>query len=126
MTRPLRVGLDLVFHGPRAGGVGTYARELGAALAARDDVELHVFLAGDAPPELADAGWLSAARVTRMRVVAPHLRAVASLAGMPALALARRLDVLHGPANGGAVLYQPGQRRPAVSRPHRQRACARR
>src|SRR6185436_8115575 len=101
----LRVGLNLVPIGHQAGGVGNYATELTAALAARDDVELHLFVSRDAPGTLVPAEAARPLRVTRMpvRVSGPPLHLAAQFGAVPALALARRLDVVHSPANAGPV-----------------------
>jgi glycosyltransferase involved in cell wall biosynthesis len=102
---PLRVGINLVPIGRRAGGVGSYARELTAALAARDDVELHLFVSRDAPPTLVPASAARALRVTRLPVQlsGPPLHLAAQFGAVPALALVRRLDLVHSPANAGPV-----------------------
>ena len=102
----MRVGLDLVFLGERAGGVGRYARELLAALAhGHPELELHAFLSRDAPAGLRCEPWASQVRwtVLPVRATGPPLHLGASFAAIPALAVARRLDVLHGPANTIAV-----------------------
>jgi glycosyltransferase involved in cell wall biosynthesis len=101
MSGRLRVGVDLVWMGARAGGVGRYARELLAALAARGDVELHLFSGRDTPVDLRDAPWAPSVRWTSLPVgvEGPPLHLAATFAAIPALAAARRLDVLHGPAN---------------------------
>jgi len=102
----MRVGLDLVFLGERAGGVGRYAHELLAALATgHPELELHAFLSRDAPADLRAEPWAERVRwsVLRVRTSGPPLHLAASFAAIPALAVARRLDVLHGPANTVAV-----------------------
>ena len=102
---PLRVGLNLVSIGERAGGVGSYAMELTAALANRDDVELHLFVSRDAPRTLVPAKTARPARVTRLRVrlSGPPFHLAAQFGAVPALAVLHRLDVLHSPANAGPV-----------------------
>lgn len=104
--RPLRVGLNLVFHGVRAGGVGRYARELGGALlAAEPGIALTVFVAADHPEELRSAGWAPQARwVTVPAASGSRPAALAEYLALPALAVARGLDVLHSPANVGPVI----------------------
>jgi glycosyltransferase involved in cell wall biosynthesis len=106
-SRPLRVGLNLVFLGERAGGAGRYASELpGALLAAEPDTELHVFVSRDAPASLREADW--AAHVTwvtlPVRLSTGPLHVLAQFSALPPIALARRLDVLHSPANTGPVI----------------------
>jgi glycosyltransferase involved in cell wall biosynthesis len=105
--RPLRVGLNLVFLGSRSGGAGRYAMELpGALLAAEPDTEVHVFVSRDAPPELRTESWASSVRWVTLPVglKGPPFHLLAQYAGLPALALARGLDILHSPANTGPVL----------------------
>jgi glycosyltransferase involved in cell wall biosynthesis len=101
------VGLNMVFLGEQAGGVGRYATELpGALLAAEPDTEIVVFVSRDAPPWLREQPW--AARVrwqtlpVRLGGVPTHV--LAQFAALPPIALARRLDVLHSPANTGPAI----------------------
>ncbi len=104
-SRPLRIGLNLLFLGERAGGVGRYARELpGALLAAEPGTEVHVFVSHEAPTDLRDEPWAPHVRWTTVPVGASATRVLAEFAGLPPLALARRLDVLHSPANTGPVI----------------------
>jgi glycosyltransferase involved in cell wall biosynthesis len=112
MSPRLRVGVDLVWMGERAGGIGRYARELLAALAAKEDVELHVFFGRDLPPAIRAEPWAEAASWIRLpvRVGGPPLHLAATFVVTPALAAVRRLDVLHGPANVVARVA-PGVRR---------------
>lgn len=105
--RPLRVGLNLVFLGERAGGVGRYATELpGALLAAEPQTELHVFVSRDAPVQLRREPWAQDVRWVTLPIglKGPPIHVLAQFAGLPPLALARRLDVLHSPANTGPVI----------------------
>jgi glycosyltransferase involved in cell wall biosynthesis len=107
MDRPLRVGLNLLFLGDRAGGAGRYAMELpGALLAAEPKTEVHVFVSRDAPKQLREASWASDVRWTTLptRVAGPPLHVPVQFAGLPPIALARGLDVLHSPANTGPVI----------------------
>lgn len=106
-ARPLRVGLNLLFLGERAGGVGRYASELpGALLAAEPDVEVHAFISRDAPAELRAAPWASSVRWVRIPVglAGPPVHVIAQFAALPPLARAHGLDVLHSPANTGPVI----------------------
>jgi glycosyltransferase involved in cell wall biosynthesis len=105
--RPLRVGLNLLFLGDRAGGAGRYATELpGALLAAEPATEVHVFLTRDAPVELRREPWAGSVRWVTLPIglggSPAHL--LAQFAGLPLLSSARRLDVLHSPANTGPVV----------------------
>jgi glycosyltransferase involved in cell wall biosynthesis len=104
--RPLRVGLNLLFLGAQAGGVGRYARELaGALLAAEPATHLTVFVARGHPRDLRDEEWASRARwVTLPGPTNGRWAAPAQYAALPVLAAARRLDVLHSPANVGPVI----------------------
>jgi glycosyltransferase involved in cell wall biosynthesis len=105
--RPLRVGLNLVFLGEQAGGAGRYAAELpGALLAAEPETEVHVFVSRDAPQALRDAPWGESVRWITLPIRLSGLPAhvPAQFLALPPLALARRLDVLHSPANTGPVL----------------------
>jgi len=107
---PLRVGLNLVFMREHAGGVGRYATELpGALLAAEPQTELHLFVSRDAPESLRSQPWAGEVRWTTLPVSlsGPPLHLLAQYAAMPLVAGARRLDVLHSPANAGPVLL-PG------------------
>lgn len=105
--RPLRVGLNLVFLGDRAGGAGRYATELPAALLeAEPATEVHVFVSRDAPEQLRGAAWAGSVRWQTLPVHlnGPPLHVAAQFTALPLLALARGLDVLHSPANTGPVL----------------------
>jgi glycosyltransferase involved in cell wall biosynthesis len=104
--RPLRVGLNLLFLGAQAGGVGRYARELaGALLAAEPATQLTVFVARGHPHDLRDEDWASRARwVTLPGPTNGRWAAPAQYAALPVLAAARGLDVLHSPANVGPVI----------------------
>jgi glycosyltransferase involved in cell wall biosynthesis len=107
MSRPLRVGLNLLFMGARAGGAGRYATELpGALLAAEPATEIHVFVTRGAPASLRREPWAGSVRWVTLPL---HLggspaHLLAQFVGLPLLSVARRLDVLHSPANTGPVL----------------------
>ncbi|MFI5008936.1 MAG: glycosyltransferase family 4 protein [Solirubrobacterales bacterium] len=105
--RPLRVGLNLIFLGERGGGAGRYARALpGALLAADPATEVHVFVSRDAPADLWQEPWAQDVCWVRcpvgLRDQRTHL--VFQFAALPLLAAARRLDVLHSPANLGPAI----------------------
>jgi len=105
--RPLRVGLNLIFLQQGMGGSGRYAMELPRALiAAEPETEVHVFVSRDAPPELRSEPWAGSVRWVTLpvRVDGPPFHAVAQFAALPPLSRARRLDVLHSPANWGPVV----------------------
>jgi glycosyltransferase involved in cell wall biosynthesis len=101
--RPLRVGLNLLPIGEQGGGIARYAIELTAALAARDDVELHLFTGRETPGSLVPED--AHARVTRLPVglAGPPLHLVAQFCALPVLAKLRGLDVVHSPGNAGPV-----------------------
>lgn len=103
----MRVGLNMLFLGERAGGVGRYATELpGALLAAEPDTEVHVFVSRDVPAHLREEPWAQSVRWVTLPVglEGPPLHVPLQFAALPALALARGLDVLHSPANTGPVI----------------------
>ena len=105
--RPLRIGLNLIFLEPRLGGTGRYAMELpNALIRAEPETEVHVFVSRDAPRQLLAEPCASRVRWTTLpiRVSGPPIHALAQFAGLPALARARGLDVLHSPGNWGPVL----------------------
>ncbi len=107
MEAALRVGLNLIFLGERAGGTGRYARELpGALLSADPSVELHLFVSRDVPAELRSQPWSQDVRwvdcPVGLRDQRSHL--VFQFTILPLLAAARRLDVLHSLANLGPAL----------------------
>ncbi len=103
----LRVGLNLIFLGERAGGTGRYARELpGALLSADPSLELHLFVSRDLPAELREQPWSQDVSWVRcpigLRDQRSHL--VFQFTVLPLLAAARRLDVLHSLANLGPAI----------------------
>jgi glycosyltransferase involved in cell wall biosynthesis len=104
--RPLRVGLNLLFLGARAGGVGRYARELpGALLAAEPRTEITVFLANDVPDDIHTEPWAGRVRlVTLPLATGSRTLQLSQYLALPALAAAHGLDVLHSPANSGPVI----------------------
>ncbi|HEY4095214.1 MAG TPA: glycosyltransferase family 1 protein [Baekduia sp.] len=101
----MRVGLNLMFLGERAGGIGRLVTELLSALALRDDVEVVAFVCADAPAEIFAVPGAQRVRYVKVPVhrpgSPPHL--LAHLGLVPALALALRCDVLHSPGNAGPV-----------------------
>lgn len=103
----MRVGLNLIFMEQHAGGSGRYVTELpGALLAAEPETEVHVFVSRDAPVELRSEPWAESVSWVPLpvRVGGPPIHALAQFAALPPLAWARRLDVLHSPANWGPVV----------------------
>jgi glycosyltransferase involved in cell wall biosynthesis len=105
--KPLRIGLNLIFLGERAGGVGRYARRLpGALLAAEPASEVTVFVSRDAPADLREEPWADAVRWVRLPVTmqGPPLHVPAEYLALPLLAARSGLDVLHSPANTGPAI----------------------
>jgi glycosyltransferase involved in cell wall biosynthesis len=105
--RPLRVGLNLVFLGERAGGAGRYAGELpGALLAAEPDTHVQVFVSRDVPEALREAVWAERVEWVTLpvRLSGPPMHVLAQFAALPLLARVRGLDVLHSPANVGPAV----------------------
>jgi glycosyltransferase involved in cell wall biosynthesis len=102
----LDVGLNLMFLGPRAGGIGRYARELpGALLEAEPATRITVFAGRDLPPEVRAEPWADAVRwlILPVGATGPTAQAIQHLV-LPGLARAARLDVLHSPANIGPTI----------------------
>jgi glycosyltransferase involved in cell wall biosynthesis len=105
--RPLRVGLNLIFLGERAGGAGRYARELaGGLLAAEPATEVTLFVSREAPADLREEPWAQGVRWVTVPVTmhGPPLHVPAEYLALPALAALGRLDVLHSPANTGPAI----------------------
>jgi glycosyltransferase involved in cell wall biosynthesis len=104
--RPLRVGLNLLFLGVRAGGVGRYARELpGALLAAEPRTEITLFLANNVPEDLRREPWADRVRLVTLPLATDsRTLQLSQYLALPALAVAHGLDVLHSPANSGPVI----------------------
>ena len=107
MSRPLRVGLNLVYLVEGAGGAGTYARELiPALLAVEPETRITAFVGRTAPPDSREAAWASQIDWVTLPVVydssspwTPLLNGTAQWAALPWIAARRRLDVVHGLAN---------------------------
>jgi glycosyltransferase involved in cell wall biosynthesis len=107
VSRPLRVGLNLVYYAKGAGGAGTYARELIPALLAVDPaLRITAFVGSTAPPELTAAPWAGEIDWVRFPVAYdsprpwnPLLTGGAQWAALPWSAARRRLDLVHGLAN---------------------------
>lgn len=91
--------MNLVALGEQGGGVSGYARGLiGGLLTVRPDLRVELFTARDAPAWLADEPWAGDVAVTRLpvRVGTPPWHIPAQLVALPAVALRRKLDVVHG------------------------------
>jgi glycosyltransferase involved in cell wall biosynthesis len=95
----LRVGLNLMPIGERAGGIGRHAAELpGALMKADSSMSLIVLGSRELPP----MPWENDVRTLRLPVaLAGRMPMAVQLGGLPALGLLRRLDLLHSVANLG-------------------------
>jgi glycosyltransferase involved in cell wall biosynthesis len=102
-TRPLRVGLNLVFLVEESAGAGRYVRELlPALLTVEPETRITAFVNREAPESLFTAPWSGEVDWVRLPVtIKTPLHLAAQAAALPAVALRKRLDVLHSPANGG-------------------------
>ena len=102
----IAVGINLLWLGDRAAGVGRYAAELlPALLEEAPGTRIVAFAGRGLPSDLAAAPWAAEVEWVRLPVKlsgAPRL--AAELLALPALALARRLDVLHSPAAVGPAV----------------------
>ena len=107
MTRPLRVGLNLAYLVRRAGGAGTYARELiPELLHAEPGIRLTAFVSRELDEDDRRASWADEVEWVVLPMTVTHgppwnsLRSMrAQWLSVPRLARRRRLDVVHGLAN---------------------------
>jgi glycosyltransferase involved in cell wall biosynthesis len=108
MTR-LAVGMNLLFLGERAAGAGRYVRELMPALLQVDpNLRLVAFVSRGFPCDLLEQPWADSVEWVRVPVeVGGRRQLLAQFTAIPALAAAKRLDVVHSPANVGP-LVMPG------------------
>lgn len=112
MSRPLRVGLNLLHVAPVSGGTLTYARELmHGLLAVEPDTRMTAFVTEQVPESLVQTDWAGEVewvrlpgRVTDGRPWNSGLTIWSQWALEPLRARERRLDVLHGQANAVAPL----------------------
>jgi len=103
----LHVALNLVFLHERSGGVGRYARELVPALmAAEPGIRITAFVSRELPPAVRETAWARDVRWVTLPVTTTHgprgafaLATAAQWAAVPALAVLRHADVIHGLAN---------------------------
>lgn len=98
----VRVGVNLLAFGARAGGVGRYFRELAPMLLAeRAELKLHLFVPADGPLWMTELAQHPRVALTRLRVSSarPGLLYPAQLVGLAGLARRAECDLLHGPAN---------------------------
>jgi glycosyltransferase involved in cell wall biosynthesis len=104
MSRPLSVGMNLVYLMRGSGGTDRYARELiRALLEVEPETRITAFISESAPPDLFDEPWARSIRFHRFPVPASgsawHL--LSEFAGIPLAARRYGLDVVHGLANVG-------------------------
>jgi len=108
----MRVALNLLFLHPRAGGVGTAAREVIPRMLEADPALRLVLLTGpEADPIRAGAAWADDVEWVRSPVTVTHgppgnfVRSIGTQwLVQPWQARRRRMEVLHGLANMGAVV----------------------
>ena len=107
MARPLRIGLNLVYLVRRAGGAGTYARELiPELLRTEPGLRITAFVSQELDPGDRRAPWAGEVDWVELPVTVTHgppwnfLRSMrAQWASAPWIAARRRLDLIHGLAN---------------------------
>jgi glycosyltransferase involved in cell wall biosynthesis len=107
VSRPLRIGLNLVYLVEGSGGTGTYARELIPALLAEEPAtRITAFVGRTAPASVLSAPWASEVEWVTYPVDydSRHpsnalLTGAAQWCALPLDAARRRLDLVHGLAN---------------------------
>jgi glycosyltransferase involved in cell wall biosynthesis len=101
----LHVAINALFLADRAGGVGRYARNLLQALTELDrPPRLTAFVGSGLPPDVTREPWADAVEWVRLPVAPSNpLGLPAQLVALPLLAQRLEADVLHGPANAGAL-----------------------
>ena len=112
MAGPLRIGLNLAFLVRRAGGAGTYARELiPELLRAEPGLRLTAFVSRELDGQDRRAPWAGEVDWVELPMTVTHgppwnfLRSMrAQWLSAPRLAARRRLDVVHGLANVAPVV----------------------
>ena len=104
---PLSIGLNLVYLHEDSGGAGTYARELiPAILTVEPKTRITAFVSTAAPGSIFEADWAREVEWVRFpfeesggHLWTGPLTLGSQWAAIPAIALRRRLDVVHGLAN---------------------------
>jgi glycosyltransferase involved in cell wall biosynthesis len=101
----LHVAINALFLADRAGGVGRYTRNLLQALTELDrPPRLTVFAGSGLPPDVPREPWAEAVEWVRLPVAPSNpLGLPAQLVALPLIARRKGADVLHGPANAGAL-----------------------
>jgi glycosyltransferase involved in cell wall biosynthesis len=103
----LSVGVNLIWMGEHAGGIGRATVELlGALLELAPGLRLVGFTARRPPAALVRAPWAGEVEWVELPVArdGPPLHLAAQLGALAPLAVAKRLDVLHAPATVGPPL----------------------
>jgi len=102
---PLRIGLNLLYLVPGAGGAGTYARQLmPALLEVEPETELTAFVTRRVPEAVLSEPWAEPVEWVRYEVEPASRRALfAQMVEVPLAASKRGLDVVHSPANIGLL-----------------------
>ena len=108
----MRVGLNLIFLTPGAGGTGTYVTELIAALRNLPQApELVLFTGPDAPPDFRAQPWAGDVRwVDYPKGPESRWNLLEIMLAIPAHAARHGIDVVHSPANVGPLI-SPGTAR---------------
>jgi glycosyltransferase involved in cell wall biosynthesis len=103
--QPLRIGLNLLYLVPGAGGAGTYALELmPALLEVEPGTKLTAFVTHRVPEPVLAAPWAGRVEWVTYEVEPASRRAlVTQHVEIPRAAAKRELDVLHSPANIGVL-----------------------
>jgi glycosyltransferase involved in cell wall biosynthesis len=102
LTRPLHVGMNLLYLVEDSGGAGRYARELiRALLEVEPQTRITAWVGNTAPTSLREEPWYGEVDWVRLPVpgVGPPWHLAHQLAGMSVGARRRRIDVVHGLAN---------------------------
>lgn len=102
----MNVGLNLIFLTERAGGTGTYVRELIRALLELPDApRLTLFTGPDAPRDFRASPWAGDVRwVDYPKGPTSRWNLAEIMLAIPAHSLRARLDVMHSPSNVGPLL----------------------
>ena len=106
-SKPLRVGLNLIYLAHESGGAGTYARELVPALLEEEPgIEITAFVGSEVPGDFKNAEWATKikwvhfpVKVTGSASYNMALSMGVQWAAIPMIAARRGIDVIHGLAN---------------------------
>ncbi len=101
---PLSVGVNLMFMGERAGGLGRYARNLLASLArVEPGIRVSAIIGSEAPADMLSEPWATQIKWLRIPISPRNvfLHRLAHRFITPIMARHRHLDVFHNPATFG-------------------------